>query len=562
MLIRLFAGLSVVLLLCACHSPAPSVVEPAVTLYHGGSILSLEGALRFDVMAVAEGRILDLGDEGLLKHYPDAAKVDLAGATVLPGMIDSHVHVRELGENLIKADLRGTTTVDAMIAILKQRYPKPEPGVWLIGHGWDEGVWASQGYPDRAALDAAYPENPVALSSLHGFAAFYNASALAVAGIDAATPNPEGGTILRRDDQSATGVLLTNARYLVNQHIPALDPAATRAAILTGLNTLAAAGVTAVHEAGMDGEQLAAFRELAASGKLPIRVYGMLNGNDRPLMEQWFAQGPLLDSSDFFTVRSIKVFYDGSLGSRTALLAKPYHDHPDKAHPTERIAPEAVTWLAENAAEKGFQMAVHAIGDEANRRVLDIYEAALKDTPDHRWRIEHAQVVLPDYYTRAAKLGVISSMQPSHAVGDSGWAEARLGPDRIREAYAWRKILAAGGRLALNSDLPGEPWQPMQTLYFAVTRRKLNGEPPAGWYPDQALSVMESLHGMTAAGAHAAFQEARLGTLAKGKHADFIALDRDPTRVPAEELASIRVLKVWVGGRLVTQVAGGGSATM
>jgi predicted amidohydrolase YtcJ len=421
----------------------------------------------------------------------------------------------------------------------------------LIGQGWDEGAFASRGYPDRAALDAAFPDNPVALESLHGFGGFYNGKALEIAGITADTEDPDVGDILRREDGSPTGVMLTLAQDLVNQHIPKPSQDKLEEAILAGLTEMAQAGVTSIHEAGMTPEDVTAFKALAEKDDLPIRVYGLLDGNNSDLMNRWFADGIADDPDDWLDIRGIKVFYDGSLGSRTALMAEPYSDKPDAARPTERIAPMTLQDLANRASKTGYQMAVHAIGDEGNNRTLGIYENALSGQTDARWRIEHAQVVLPDYYERAARLGVYSSVQSSHAVGDSAWAEDRVGPARIKNAYAWRKILGAGAELMLNSDLPGEPWTPMETLYFAVTRKKLDGTPPQGWYAEQALSVDEALKAMTLTNAYGAFQEDMIGSLEVGKRADFVVLDKDPTQIEPSQLKDIKVKMTWVDGKPV-----------
>ena len=550
----------VLVMLNGCTSGERDV--DAAILVVGGTILTMdEDQPEAEAMAIRRGRIEVLGNRADLERlFPDARRHDLQGRVALPGIVDSHTHVHELGHDRSKADLHGAESVGAMIERLRARYPNPPPGQWLVGAGWDEGQWASRGYPDRDTLDAAFPDNPVALESLHGFAGFYNGAALALAEIDAETPDPEGGTILRRSDGSPTGVMLTLAQRLVTRHIPPETLDEAKAAILLGLEALADVGVTSVHEAGIDPLRLRAFRELAEEGRLPIRVYGLLDGNNDSLMTSWFAHGPFIDPQTFFTVRSIKVFYDGSLGSRTALLREPYADDPGAANPMERITPEAVASLARRAVANGFQMAVHAIGDEGNDRTLNIYEEALADYAglDHRWRIEHAQVVLPDYYERAARLGVISSVQSSHAVGDSPWAEARVGPQRIRHAYAWRRILDGGGGLIVNSDLPGEPWEPMQTLYFAVTRKTLDGQPPDGWYADQALTVEEALRAMTWAGAHAAFQDDQLGTFAPGYLADFIELDRDPRRVPPDSLKDLKVVRTWVAGQMLGATAESG----
>lgn len=543
-------------LLSAC-SPTQTTPKAPSTLYTNGVFLTQDVANPSANSMIIQGDvILAVGNDLTLEH---GTVVDLGGASVLPGIIDSHVHVRELGMDEIKADLVGVETAEDIAARLTAFAPDPKPGEWVIGQGWDEGAFGSTGYPDRAAIDAAFPDNPVALESLHGFAGFYNGRALEIAGITNDTPDPKVGQILRREDGSATGVMLTLAQGLVNQHIPKPDQAQLEKAITAGLNKMAKAGVTSVHEAGMNAEDVSAFYALAEQKKLPIRVYGMLNGNDAELMNAWFERGILDDPEDWLDIRSIKVFYDGSLGSRTAVMQAPYSDKPEEANPTERITPGAMLKLGKPAAAKGFQMAVHAIGDEGNNRTLNTYDTALENHPeaDHRWRIEHAQIVLPDFYSRMADKGIIASMQSSHAVGDSGWAEDRVGAARIQHGYAWQRILAAGGRLIINSDLPGEPWKPMETLYFAVTRKRLDGTsaddgtPEDGWYADQALSVTEALHAMTLENAYSAFQDNRLGSLTPGKWADFIVLSNNPLTTAPDELKDIRVTDVYVAGRKI-----------
>lgn len=534
---------------------AASAVGADTLIVYGGSIQTVDASQpNAEAVLIEDSKIKALGTYSeLTGRAPNAIELNLHGRTMMPGFIDSHVHVRELGMDANKADLVGVRSVADIVTRMQARYPDPKPGDWLIGQGWDEGWFATEGYPDRALLDEAFPANPVYLESLHGFAGFYNGTALTIADITDDTPNPSVGQILRRQDGSATGVMLTLAQNLVNRHIPAASVEMRKEAIIKGLEIMRDAGVTSVHEAGMMDLDTKAFMELAQENRLPIRVYGLLNGNDRSLMEHWFSRGIHEQEDAMFAVRSIKVFYDGSLGSRTALMLKPYSDRPGDANPTERITPKKLTWLAENAAQYGFQMAVHAIGDEGNNRTLSIYESAQAPYPqqDHRWRIEHAQVVLPDYFDRAADLGVISSVQSSHAVGDSGWAEDRVGPVRIRYAYAWRKMLNSGAPLILNSDLPGEPWAPMQTLYFAVTRNKLDNPTGDGWYKEEALSVGEAVQAMTLSGAHAAFQDASIGSLSVGKWADFVILDADPFTANPADLKDINVLSTWVAGKQV-----------
>ncbi|GHA95310.1 amidohydrolase [Algimonas arctica] len=547
-----------VMVLAGCEGEA---VVPDTQLITGATFITMEAGPSPEAMAIKDGRIIAIGAQETLRvAYPDALQRDFTGKTIIPGVVDSHVHARELGMDAIKVDLVGVKNVDDIVARIRAQRPDATPGEWIIGQGWDEGAFADLGgpggYPTTQALSVAYPDTPIALEALHGFAAMANDSALAKAGITAATPDPEGGTILRRDDGQPSGVLLTLSQALLFNAVPSLDQAQIERAIVVGLETLAAQGVTSVHEAGMEGRDVEAFTALADRGELPIRVFGLLNGNDGALMAEWFDRGPLDDPQDRLDIGGIKVFYDGSLGSRTALMRAPYSDRPDTARPTARISLAEVESLGEDARTYGFQMAVHAIGDEANANILTSYERRLapnetRPTPDHRWRIEHAQVVTADFAERAAALNVIASMQPSHAMGDSDWAEDRVGPRRIRRAYAWKSFQDAGVPIIFNSDLPGEPWAPMETLHFAVTRTKLDGSPAGGWYLGEALDREASLRAMTLTGAYAAFQDDSLGSLAVGKWADFVVLSDNP--LTATDIRPITVEATYVAGQEITK---------
>lgn len=538
----------------ACEPPAK---ESGGQLYVGANFITMEPGTSPEAMLVKDGRIADLGTASELSRLaPTARRIDLTGKTVIPGVVDSHVHVRELGMDAIKVDLVGVETIEEIVERIREQRPNAAAGEWIIGQGWDEGAFADYsgdgptygGYPTTAAISAAFPDNPIALESLHGFGAMANQAAMQKVGISRATPDPEGGTILRDEDGEPTGVLLTLAQALLFDHVPEPTPAQREAAIIAGLSEMGRAGVTSVHEAGMEAEDVAAFRALADRGELPIRVFGMLNGNDADLMADWFASGPLDDPDDWLDIGGIKVFYDGSLGSRTAMMMAPYSDRPDSAKPTARIHLNAVDALSIKAIETGFQMAVHAIGDEANDCIIANYELRLAPADyDHRWRIEHAQVVAPDFAQRTARLGVIASMQPSHAMGDSDWAEDRVGAERIRHAYAWDSFAKAGVPIIFNSDLPGEPRTPMETLHFAVTRTKLDGSPEGGWYAGEALSREASLRAMTVDGAHAAFQDEAIGSLRSGKWADFVVLSGDPMSAP--DIREITVEATYVAGR-------------
>lgn len=544
--IKILFVVAVSCLLISCQQ------EELVMLYFNGEIITMSAEEQVtDAMAIQSGVIVGIGTYDLLKsNFPKAQQVDLEGKTIIPGIVDSHVHAHEFGQQTLKANLEGTTTEEEMVSRLQAFFPNPMKGEWLLGFGWDEGEWASKGYPDRAALDIAFPDNPVKLQALHGFAGFYNGKALEIAGIDSNTPEPKVGAIIRRENGEPTGVLETSAQQLVNRFVPEETVEEAKRAIISGLETLKSKGITAIHEAGMTKLSLQAYLELDAADLLPIRVYGMLNGNDDQMMEEWFAKGPKMDLDRKFLVKGIKVFYDGSLGSRTALLFGPYSDNPKAARMTERISISKIKELATKAADKDFQLAIHAIGDLGNDRILDVYEEAIKNKPfDHRWRLEHAQVVYENFYARASELGVWVSMQSSHAVGDRNWAEDRLGPNRIKHAYAWRNMLDNQVPFILNSDMPGEPWEPMQTLYFGVTRMDLQGNPPSGWYAEQALTVEEALRAMTIDGAKSAFMEKMTGSLEVGKFADFVILSENPLEVALHEIIKTRVERVVVDGR-------------
>ena len=523
------------------------------TLYTNGTIVALQGpdsVATFEAMVVVQDTIAALGSANDLRsNFPGAQVYNLNGNVLLPGFVDSHAHVYELGWKSAPANVNTAATEQEMVQAIQSRYPDRLDGQWLIGQGWDEGAWASRGYPDRAALDSAFPNNPVYLYSLHGFAALANGPALAAAGLNDQSADPEAGRLVRRANGSLSGVLENLAQDVVEAYIPPPTQAQIQAATLEGLRKMAKAGVTMVHEAGMDTALTRAYVALAQQRKLPMRVFGLLSGNQEPLVQEWLRRGP--STEGLLYVGGFKVYFDGSLGSRSALMKAPYYDKPKAANPTVRISVPAMEHLARRAQSRGFQLAVHTIGDLANDTVLTMFENLWQQVPNHRWRFEHAQVVLPNFYERAARIGAVASMQPSHAVGDSPWAENRVGPERIQHAYAWRNMLDAGVPLLLNSDLPGEPWEPMETLYFAVNRKRLDAPMGQAWYPEQAVTVTEALWSMTYMGAWAAFQEEQTGLLKVGYQADFVELNRNPLTVGSEALNTIQVLNTWVAGQRV-----------
>src|SRR5215467_2554700 len=492
------------------------------------------------------------------KLYPVAQTMDLQGATVLPGLIDAHGHLINLGESLTRLNLKGIPTEKEIVERVKQRAASAAPGEWIVGWGWDEGKWASN-YPTNEALSAATPNNPVFLVGLHTFAAWANRRALELAGVNKDTKDPENGKIVHDEKTSEpTGILLNHAQELVSKHIPPLTLAQTKRAMQLAGRECVRNGLTSVHEAKVTPLMVQAFQELVREGRMPLRVYGMLDGADKNLVEEWLKRGPEIDSHHQLTIRSFKLFADGALGSRGAALLEPYSDAPQ----TKGLmtTPEGDVYrLTRRALESGFQVCTHAIGDAANRSVLNAYEQAEKEAPsarDPRLRIEHAQVLAPDDIPRFAKLGVIASMQPTHATSDMPWAEKRVGSERIKGAYAWRSVKDSRAHLPLSSDFPGETLNPFYGIYAATTRQDPQGNPPGGWYPEQKLTLEEALRGYTVEAAYAEFEEKDKGSIEKGKLADLTVIAQDITKIPAPEILSIRVLKTFVGGKVVFESDG------
>lgn len=502
-------------------------------------------ALAFD----AQGAILAVGSHAeLAARWPDAPAVDFGNATLVPGLIDAHGHVLGQGQALMTARLNGARSKAEIIERL-QAFARDLPAdAWLIGRGWDQNLWPEKDFPTAADLDAAFPDRPVWLERVDGHAGWANSAALAKAtrSLDGDW-QPDGGEILRRDGK-ATGVLIDTAMAPIEQAVPRQDAALLRAAILKAQEALLAAGLTGVHDAGVSAEVLAVYRQLADAGELKLRIAAMADGDAHALQDLCKA-GLYTHPGGHLKMRSVKLYMDGALGSRGAALSADYSDAPGQrgllVTPAERIEAAAT-----RARDCGVQVATHAIGDRGNRLVLDIYERVLgEDRPDHRWRVEHAQIIKQADIPRFTALDVIASMQPTHATSDMPWAEARVGLARIVGGYAWRQFRDAGARLALGSDFPVEDIRPLLGLYAAVTRMDLSGQPAGGWYPNEKLTGYEALRGFTVDAAYAGFDEDRLGALTAGRRADFTVLDRDPLAVAPEELPKLKVQATWIDGR-------------
>jgi predicted amidohydrolase YtcJ len=508
-----------------------------------------------EAIGVRDGRIVFVGMmAGAQAHRgPRTRVLDVAGATVLPGLVDSHTHVAGLGERLTGVDLIGVENEAKAVARVAAFAANVPRGEWILGRGWDEGLWASR-YPDLKLLSEKVPDHPVVLVGLHSFAVWGNRLALERAGIVRDTRAPEGGEILRDGAGEPTGVLLNRATSLLTSAVPPPTDAQLEEHVRLGLESMARAGYVAVHEAGADTRLLRAFAALEEKGRLPVRVYAMLSVRDPALCRFWLARGP--DTSGRLQVRSAKAYYDGALGSRGALLLESYSDR--EGHRGVGGADYGFdAGLVADLAKGGFQLAIHSIGDAANREALDVIGRVYEQQPaarELRHRIEHAQVLDRADIPRFARLEVVASMQPPHAVEDKAWAEARVGPRRIEGAYAWRSLRRAGARLIFNSDLVGSDHDIFYGLHAAITRRDKDRQPPAGWYPAERLTPEEALRAYTTWAAYAAFWEKETGVLAPGRWADLTVLDLDPLVVGETDPGRLlrgRVLATIVEGRLI-----------
>jgi predicted amidohydrolase YtcJ len=513
-----------------------------------------------DAVAVKGGDIVYVGTtkEALAMRGDDTRVVDLAGATVLPGLVDSHTHVFGLGAALERVDLVDVDTEEEAIRRVVERAKITPKGEWIVGRGWDEGAWANR-YPDKVLLSQSVPDHPVFLGSLHGFAGWANQMALDAAGVTSDTEVPVGGEVHLGDDGEPNGIFLNRAVPLMRNAIPAAGPEAMQARVLTGLTQMAEDGFTAVHDAGLDTDMMAALETLEAEGKLPIRVYGMLSLRDEDLMRRWIARGPDTDNDSMFVTKTVKAYYDGALGSRGARLLYDYADQPGH----QGISGSGYGFnedLMAQAMRKGFQVAIHAIGDAGNREALDILEAVFKDDPSTRnlrHRIEHAQVISPEDLPRLGQLGIIASMEPPHAVEDKTWAEERLGPERVLGAYAWRSLRESDARLTFNSDNPGSDHSIFYGLHSAITRQDKNSQPEGGWFAHESMNADEAVRGYTSWSAYASFRENETGVIDVGRWADLTVMDVDPfvlaDEVPADMLQG-RILMTVVDGKVVYEL--------
>ncbi|HVT37561.1 MAG TPA: amidohydrolase [Gemmatimonadaceae bacterium] len=507
-----------------------------------------------EALVVRGGRVTFIGDgRGALALRGQQTRVlDLGGRTVIPGMVDAHGHIAGLGSALAIVDLTGASSYDEVVGRVAAKARTLQPGQWITGRGWDQNRWGDARFPTHEKLSTAVPNNPVYLTRVDGHAGLANRRAMDAAGLSAATRDPEGGHIERAANGTPSGVFVDNAQRLVGEKVPHSTREDVKRQVQAAIAEAQRWGLTGAHDAGASTEVLDIYEELGKAGQLNFRLNAMI-GDDSVALAHWFARGPQSGlHGGMLWIRSVKLYIDGAMGSRGAALLEPYSDDP-KNRGLFVSPPAHIQEVAVRALKAGFQVNTHAIGDRGNRVALDAYEAALAAVPvaDHRFRIEHAQLLHHADIPRFARLGVIPSMQASHQTSDMYWIGSRLGSGRLQGAYAWRSLIDAGAIVPNGSDFPVEQVNPLISFHAAVSRQDADGWPSGGWHPEQRLTREEALKSMTIWPAYAAFQEKELGSLTPGKHADFVVLDQDIMRVPPELILRTRVVSTWVGGRPV-----------
>jgi predicted amidohydrolase YtcJ len=527
---------------CGAKREAVDLLVTNATVYTVDSTFS-----KGEAFAVKDGKFVAVGSAADLKaKYQAAQEVDAGGKFIYPGFYDAHCHFYRYSLGLSYANLVGTTSWDDVLQKLQQHRQQHPQAAWLLGRGWDQNDWPDKQFPTKDKLDQLFPDVPVALIRVDGHAAIVNQKALDLAGVTARTPI-SGGTITRDAQGRLTGLLVDNAQGLVGKDIAEPSPAEATQLLMQGQQNCLAVGLTSLADAGLDKSDIDQLAALQKQGKLKLRLYAMLTPTAKN-RAYYLKNGPIL--TDQLTVSSFKVYADGALGSRGACLVKPYADKPKETGFLLSTEKEYRDLAKELAASK-FQMNTHAIGDSANRIILNIYGEALQGQKDRRWRIEHAQVITPADMPKFGQFGIVPSVQPTHATSDMYWAGERLGAQRVKTAYAYAELLKQYGQLALGSDFPVEDINPLFGFHSAVARQDAKNFPANGFQMENAISRPDALRGMTTWAAHAAFEEKRKGQIKPGMLADFVVLDTDLLTAPKEKLRGAQVLQTWIGGEKV-----------
>ena len=547
-------------LIAACASPRRAE-EAAEVIFENGNFVTLDPeAPQAEAIAIRGERILAVGNlEEIEKYRGDETEVvDLEGLTVVPGLVDAHEHFPDIGKRVQQVFLDETKSAAEALEIVKRELEKIQPGEWLVGQGWHTVSWNGSDYPSQEELSRISPDNPVYLVGMASHVAWVNAKALELAGIGKDTPDPPGGKILKREDTGApTGILLEEAMDLVSRLLPPETRESRKEDIRRSIETALRFGLTGMHDAGSDAETVGIFKELLAEGAFPFRLYVMLDVPDAgAVLDSYLAHPPEIGLGDHrLTIRCFKAYADGALGARGAALLEAYSDDAGATGLIQNSEDE-LTRLIEKAGSKGYQVAIHAIGDRGNRNTLNAVERARKTLPgkDLRVRIEHAQILSPADIPRFASLSVIASMQPIHATMDKGFAETRVGPERIQGGYVWQSLLSSGARVAAGSDTPAFPVvynNPLWGIHAAVTRQDSEGKPEGGWYPNQKVSRVDALKMYTLHPAYAAFEEDIKGSISPGKLADLTVLSKDILTIPEAEIRATEVVMTVLGGKVV-----------
>ena len=556
-----------VLLISSCSGPDK---EAATLLIYGGPIYTVDTTQTMvEAVAVKDNLILFAGSLEEAQQYKtdQTREIDLGGKTMTPGLIEGHGHFMGLGYNELSLDLINTTSYQQIIDAVADKVKTAEPGEWITGRGWHQSKWDSipedtvLGFQTHDRLSEVSPDNPVYLRHASGHAGFANAKAMEIAGIRVLSREGidqfevEGGEVIRDALGRPTGVFNERAQTLITKHIPANTPETDRQAFELAVAACQRYGITGFHDAGIGRETIALYEKMKAEDKMKVRMYAMVTGWDKDLLNEWYERGIMVDPEHEFTIRSVKLNCDGALGSRGAWLLEPYSDRPGH-YGHETLPMEFVAESALNGLQHGFQICSHAIGDRANREILDRYEAAFTKMPDqiedHRFRIEHAQHLHPDDIPRFAELGVIPAMQAVHLSSDRPWAIDRLGEKRIVEgAYMWQALLESGIPIVNGTDVPVEPLNPIASFYASVSRKTLKGIPEGGYEPDQKMTREQALRSYTLDAAFGAFEEDIKGSIEAGKLADFAIYNQDLMQVPEEKLLETEIVMTIFDGQLV-----------
>lgn len=524
----------------------------ADTLLHSvtGYTSSDTGIVAFSALAFdADGRITAVGDDEMQNEYADATQIDGKQQFVLPGLHDGHGHVSSQGLLGVELNIAGVESLDIAVAEIAA-YAKENPGSgWIKGRGWNQVLWPVQEFPTATAIDVVVADRPVWLRRIDGHAGWANSKALELAEISDDTPDPIGGKIIRDDNGKATGTLIDSAMDFVAAKISPITKDEYRKAFKTAFKELTSLGLTSIHDAGISIDEAETYLSMADNGEMSMRIYAMMwqaGENLDAIGKPIIAYG-----NDRLDIRSVKLMSDGALGSRGAAMIDPYEDDAEN-HGLRMYTQAELDGYVKKANNMGFQVGIHAIGDYGNRQSLDAFEKSQGGQKSPlRNRVEHAQIIALDDIPRFAELGVIASMQATHATSDMNMAEDRIGIERVKGAYAWRKLIDSGAVIANGSDFPVELANPMHGMYASVARKSRAGLPENGWRLEDGLTREETLHSFTLAAAYAALQEDRLGSLEPGKWADFIVVDRDFFVIPEAEIDDIQVLQTWVGGEMV-----------